>query len=63
MIVVGLKKKNIMNIKMCSKEQENLREDQIALLFLYCFDLFDDYSKYTSGEIRAMLYEMEDSIE
>lgn len=52
-----------MNIKMCSKEQENLREDQIALLFLYCFDLFDDYSKYTSGEIRAMLYEMEDSIE
>lgn len=51
-----------MKNKMCSKEQENLREDQIALLFLYCFDLLGEYSQYTSGEIRLMLYEMEDSI-
>lgn len=40
----------------------NIREDQIAMLFLICFNLIDDYTKLTSGEIRSLWYEMEDEI-
>lgn len=50
-------------IREYSKEHDAIREDQMALLFLYCFDLLGDYSKQTSGEIRAMIYEMIDEIE
>lgn len=63
MIVVELKKKNTMNIKDYSKEYKELREDQVALMFLICFNLIDDNSKYTSGEIRSMVYDMIDAIE
>lgn len=52
-----------MNIKKYSIEHEDLREDQIALMFLICFNLIDDNSKYTSGEIRSMVYDMIDAIE
>lgn len=52
-----------MKNKKCLKCRNSLREEQLALLFLYCFDLFDDYSKYTSGEIRSMVYDMIDAIE
>jgi hypothetical protein len=61
-IVVEKKKKVIMKSKKYSKEHDKMREDQIALLFLYCFDLLGEFNRYTSGEIRAMLYEMEDAI-
>lgn len=52
-----------MNIKDYSKEYKGFREDQVALMFLICFNLIDDNSKYTSGEIRSMVYDMMDAIE
>lgn len=52
-----------MEVRKYSREHDELREDQIAFLFLHCFNLLGEYSKRTSGEIRAMIYEMIDEIE
>lgn len=61
MIVVEIKK-GIMKGRKYSKKHKQMREDQMAMLFLYCFDLLGEYSKKTSGEIRVMLHEMEDAL-
>jgi hypothetical protein len=41
----------------------NNKDDKMLMLFLSCFNLLDDYTKLTSGQIRKCWYEMEDAIE
>lgn len=42
--------------------EANNKNDKMLMLFLSCFNLIDDYTRLTSGQIRKCWYEMEDAI-
>jgi hypothetical protein len=58
-IVVEIKEELTMK-KTKKRLNANNKDDKMLMLFLSCFNLLDDYTKLTSGQIRKCWYEMED---
>lgn len=59
MIVVEVKRELTMK-KNKKRLEANNKNDKMLMLFLSCFNLIDDYTRLTSGQIRKCWYEMED---
>lgn len=43
-------------------ENINDREKRAKLMFFACFNLLEDDSKYTSGELRKIVYDVFDAL-
>lgn len=44
------------------RKKKFIQDEQITVTYLFFFDILGDYSKLSSGEIRSILYEIEDNI-
>lgn len=45
------------------KESENAKDARAKIMFLSCFNLLEDNSHYTSGEIRKAIYDALDMLD